>query len=123
MIERTHSILKDGKRHTWSVSRLWELSRDLPRFEYEVSCFKGFDEDWWFCSVNVPTIRRVLEHMQRIEATDLTYPILLSETGVVMDGVHRICKAYREGRETITAIQFSKTPPPDTVEDWPQSVE
>jgi hypothetical protein len=120
MTERTHSILKNGQRHTWCVSRLWALSNDLPRFEYDVSRFQGFDQDWWFCSVHVPTIRRVLEHMQRIEASDLTYPILLSETGVVMDGVHRICKAYLEGRETITAVQFSENPPPDTIEDWPQ---
>lgn len=119
MTERTHSILKDGKRYTWTVSRLWELSRDLPHFEYAVSRFEGFDEDQWYCSVHVPTIRSVLEHMQRIEAADLTYPILLSETGAVMDGIHRICKAYLHDRKTVMAVQFSQNPPPDKVEDWP----
>ena len=32
-----------------------------------------------------------------------------------MDGMHRVCKALIEGRETITAVQFGQDPEPDYV--------
>jgi len=33
--------------------------------------------------------------------------------GRVMDGMHRVCKALLEGRETIAALQFELDPEPD----------
>lgn len=44
----SHSVTKDGSKHKSYVKRLWELSKNLPEFEYEVSSFKGFDKDFWF---------------------------------------------------------------------------
>jgi hypothetical protein len=32
-----------------------------------------------------------------------------------MDGMHRICKAYLLGMETIQVVQFSQDPEPDEV--------
>jgi hypothetical protein len=103
------------------VALLWELSRDLPIFEYDLSRFTGLDEDRWYCSVNVPTIRSVLEHMQRIQIADLSQPIILNESGDVMDGIHRICKAILDGETTLLAVQFPQNPTPDKIEDWERS--
>jgi len=44
---------------------------------------------------------------------------LLAESGAVMDGVHRICKATLQGRLTIPAVQFRPNPAPDRIEPWP----
>ncbi len=112
----SHSVDNQGQKRTWQVKRLWELTRDFPRFQYRVSSFDKFDEDLWFCGVNKPTVGRVLEHMQRIETADLKYPIILSEDGRVMDGVHRILKARRLGQEWVSAVQFEINPKPDHVE-------
>ena len=46
---------------------------------------------------------------------DLRYPIILSADGRVMDGMHRVAKAYLEGRETIQAVQFEVDPRPDYI--------
>ena len=118
MTAPSYSVVKDGQRQIWTVKRLWELSRELPRFDYEIARFGGFEQDCWYGSLKVPTIRSVLEHIQRIEASDLSYPILLSRSGEVMDGVHRICKAWLAGLATLPALQFAADPPPCRVEPW-----
>jgi hypothetical protein len=46
---------------------------------------------------------------------DYSYPIIISETGLIMDGVHRICRAHIEKKETILAVRFNKNPAPDQI--------
>jgi poly(3-hydroxybutyrate) depolymerase len=50
-----------------------------------------------------------------IAETDLRYPIILGADGRVMDGMHRVAKAYLEGREVIDAVQLEVDPAPDFV--------
>ena len=50
-----------------------------------------------------------------IAEADLTYPIILSSDGRVMDGMHRAAKAILEGRDVIAAKQFVHDPEPDYV--------
>ena len=57
----------------------------------------------------------MLAHLRLIAAADLSYPIILSASGAVMDGMHRVCKAALEGRTEIQAVQFAEDPPPDHV--------
>lgn len=56
-----------------------------------------------------------IEHMALVQAADLTYPIILSASGEVMDGMHRVAKAVLEGRTEIDAVQFPRDPDPDYV--------
>ena len=51
-----------------------------------------------------------------IEQADLDHPIILSADGRVMDGMHRICKAWMCGNKTIKAVQFETDPTPDHVD-------
>jgi hypothetical protein len=57
----------------------------------------------------------LLGHVRLIEEADLSYPIILSASGAVMDGMHRVAKAMREGRSRIEAVQFDEDPEPDHV--------
>jgi hypothetical protein len=50
-----------------------------------------------------------------IEESDLSFPIILSASGAVMDGMHRVAKAVLLGREEIEAVQFEADPEPDHV--------
>ncbi len=120
MTSRSFSTRRGDEIHTWSVSGLWEASRALPVFDYEVSRFDALDLDVWFCGVHTPSIRAVLDHHRRIRDADLSFPIVLSEHDEVMDGVHRICRALAEGRETIPAVRFPKDPLPERTEPVPQ---
>lgn len=59
--------------------------------------------------------RAVAQHARRIWDADLTYPIILSADGRLMDGGHRIAKAWLLGMSAIEAVQFVVGPEPDYV--------
>jgi hypothetical protein len=115
--QHSHSVRVDGKKHTWYVKRLWALAENMPTFEYDIATFRGFEEDYWFGDRHKPTLMKVLEHQQKIARADLLYPIILSESGLVMDGIHRICRAYLENRKSILAVRFLVNPEADVIED------
>jgi hypothetical protein len=57
----------------------------------------------------------MLEHMKFIDDADLLFPIILSSSGAVMDGMHRVAKATRQGCKEIEGVQFDEDPEPDHV--------
>ncbi len=96
----------------WDVDRLAFLSADLPRKLVPLSQLRELDESW--CGDNErPTWRALLEHIKLIEEADLSFPIILSSSGAVMDGRHRVAKATLLGRAEIEAVQFHEDPEPD----------
>lgn len=99
---------------SWDVDRLVQLSSHLPRKRIPLSQIRELDEAW-FGEDERPTWRAMLEHMRLIDEADLSFPIIVSSTGAVMDGMHRIAKAVREGRTEIEAVQFDEDPEPDHV--------
>jgi hypothetical protein len=100
----------------WDVRRLIALSEGLPVQSLALSRIAEFDETHWYAfEGQAPTCRSILEHLALIEAADLTFPILLDAGGRLMDGMHRICKAIRNGDTHIQAVQFPETPEPDFV--------
>ena len=106
----------EGRTQRWNVERLIERAHALPRITVALSSLHEFDEVYWFDATYPPTCRAVVEHAQRIQEVDLGYPIILSADGHVMDGMHRIAKAWMLGQSTITAVQFERDPPPDTAD-------
>lgn len=99
---------------TWDVDRLVQLSSHLPRKSIPLSEIRELDEDW-FGEDERPTWRALLEHMRLIEEADLSFPIILSASGAVMDGMHRVAKVALQGRHAIDAVQFDVDPEPDHV--------
>lgn len=109
-----HTTIRDGKRLLWYSERLWHLASDLIPFEIEIDSIKEFDQNCWF-DTREPTLREVAKHVGRIQTADLQYPIILNDDGSLMDGGHRICKAFLAGKTTILAVQFESMPEPDDV--------
>ena len=100
----------------WDVDRLVALSADLPRREVPLGEIRELDEAYWFeGDGDRPTCRAVAEHARLMAEADLRYPIILCADGRVMDGMHRVAKAYVEGRESVAAVRFVRTPDPDYV--------
>lgn len=98
----------------WDVERLIELSRGLPRSEVELAALRELDEPYWFRETETePTCRALVEHMRLIEGADLSFPIILSSDGRVMDGMHRVAKALLAGLSTVPAVRFERDPEPD----------
>jgi hypothetical protein len=64
-------------------------------------------QDYGKCS-----LRDMVMHMRAALDADLSYPIILDEDGVLMDGRHRIMRALYNGAETIKAVRFESNPQP-----------
>ena len=73
----------------WDIDKLLEATKDLP------------------------TCRSIGNHCNLIHQADLNYPIILSGERRVMDGMHRVVKAYILDHKSIDAVIFDLTPPPD----------
>ena len=110
-----HTRPVPGGRGLWWTDRLWALAADLPIERVKLADIAELDVDCWFQERHVPTVRKVAEHARRIFDADLAYPVILCAEGRLMDGGHRLAKAWMEGREEIAAVRFSITPEPDEI--------
>ena len=110
-----HSRPTAAGRAVWYTERLWRLARDLPVQTIAVADIPELDQDCWFGSSYVPTCRAVAQHAQRIWDADLAYPIILSADGGLMDGGHRLAKAWLLKLPDIQAVQFTIDPEPDYI--------
>lgn len=112
-----HFRKTDRGRLIWDVRRLVGLAEGLPVHEVLLAEIRELDEPYWYGQAHdVATVRSVADHARLMAETDFAYPILLCAEGRVMDGMHRVAKAYVEGHETITAVRFPETPAPDYVD-------
>ena len=105
--------LPDGSIPFVRMQQLWELAEGLPVKKVRVADLNALDEIRWFSELlnKPPTCRDVAEHARDIYEADFRFPIILSPTGAVLDGMHRLCKAFLEGMEEIDAVQLPKMPP------------
>ena len=93
-------------RHIWSVSRLFELARDLPVMDVPLNHLSVY------YIYEKLTLREMVMHMKAVNDADLEKPIILDEDGELMDGRHRLMKSMLTGAETIKAVRFDDNPTP-----------
>jgi hypothetical protein len=107
--------------YAWDVDRLIELTKSFQRKQVRLDTIRETDESFPLDEKTERiTWRSILEHIRLIQETDLSYPIILSADGRVMDGMHRVARALLEGRETIEAVQFTRDPEPDYEDVQPE---
>lgn len=108
----------DGKiLHVWDVERLWRLSRGLEVVEVSIDDLPEFDSDepWYGYGADRPTCRSVARHAKKIRDSDPTFPIILSLDNEVLDGMHRVAKAWMLGLKSVSAVRFDEPVDPDLV--------
>ena len=105
----------------WDVDRLVALSREFPRRRVPLDSIRELDEPW-AGDEERPTWRALVEHMKLVAEADLSFPIILSASGNVMDGRHRVARAALEGRTEIEVVQFDEDPAPDHVGHEPDDL-
>lgn len=105
----------------WDVDRLVELSRHLPRKRIRLDDIRELDQPCEGGGAPL-TWRELLGHITLINDADLSFPIILSASGEVMDGRHRVVKAALEGNDVIEAVQFEDDPEPDYVGRGPDDL-
>lgn len=97
----------------WDVDRLVLLSREFPVRAVPLAEIRELEE--LFLGGHAATWRSFAEHVRLVEEAELRYPIIRAADGAVMDGMHRVTKAFIRGNEAIDAVQFEVDPSPDYV--------
>ena len=112
------SLRRGNQKVYWRVEELIDACRDLPVRKMLVSDLLSLViNGTWFGPDEKVTISKVYSHIRRILSVDLTFPIILSADGRVMDGSHRIVAASIRGIENVDVVQFNQDPMPGYIEN------
>ena len=98
---------------TWDLKEVWEASKNIKPTKIKVSqLWDGRYKNAWCWQHEDETLNNqfFLHHMRRVLNADLSYPIVLSEEGLIFDGVHRLVKAKHLELEYIDCLVFEKDP-------------
>jgi hypothetical protein len=100
----------DGK--VWTVTNLIAQAKQLVPFDLPLAAIYLGAEVW----SAEGSVYGMAFHMRRALDVDASYPIILCDKGFIMDGWHRILRALIDGKATIKAVRFEKTPQHDYLE-------
>ncbi len=105
------STYSDG-RCVWRAEDLWGAAKGVPTIDLPVDDFVDqLNGTCWTQGDEEVTPNWVLCHTRRIlNAED--YPIIIDQDGIILDGVHRLCRAVLEGREVIATQRLTVLPEP-----------
>jgi len=96
----------------WYVTTLIRESKDLPVFEVDIASIDLGVMPWELTSV-----LHFVEHVLDLWDCNTEYPIIMSPSGWIINGWHRVVKAIIEDRKTIPAVRFFELPEPDGTDD------
>ena len=104
----------------WDIDRLVTLSEVLKPELIPLAAIRELDEAYWSTGYDkFLTCREIAEHARLIQVVDLGFPVILSSDGRVMDGMHRIAKAFLLGQTHVRAVRFLSIPSLTTQESIP----
>ena len=106
----------------WDVLKLIRLSNNFKVIQVPLREIRELKETYWFGLGAPPVSEDIAQHAKQIYEADLAYPIILCPEGRVMDGMHRVCKAFLEAHETIPAVKFAELHEPDYVGKQPDEL-
>lgn len=106
---------ENGIKYRWKVITIWDAAKTLDPILISIEeIVSQLDNDRWFRHYQEPTARNILPHVVRVINADLSYPIIISPMGSILDGVHRLMKAVILDKKTIMAIRLHSLPPSDS---------
>lgn len=99
----------DGKKW-WYVQTLVNHTKDenSPIFDLQLSSVDLGVMPW-----NCSTVMHMIQHMIDVENVTFKYPVIVSPSGWVLNGWHRVFKAIMQGKISIKAIKIFNMPSPD----------
>lgn len=83
----------------WRVQDLYRAVENEPVYDMPL-IFLNVENQWFDTDGG---LIKFAQHMKHVNDADLSYPIILSEWGSILDGRHRIVKAMLLGHTTIKA--------------------
>lgn len=110
----TSSFEEDGTVKVWDISKIWELTANYP--------VKNMAVDYVYDTIKDDVAKFKEEDYIKVEKADLSYPIIFNNKMGVIDGIHRVYKANKQGLKTIDVKHLLIMPKPDyvfnCVEEW-----
>lgn len=106
----------------WDVLKLIKITEDFEIVQVPLSEIRELKETYWFGLGAPPNSEDIAQHAKQIYEADISYPIILCPEGRVMDGMHRVCKAFLEEHETISAVRLAVLHEPDYVGKQPDEL-
>ncbi len=107
----------------WDVDRLITMSEKIETTKLHLDQIKSIDENYWFQNDDdIPSVREIVGHLNLMEKSDLSYPILITKDGRVIDGMHRVLKALIQKEKHIKAKVFNELPEPDFINKHPDEL-
>lgn len=101
---------KDGK--FWKASTLWNATKN--KIPQRVSNRYILQE----CTWNIGNLQDFADEVKNVQEVSLDYPIILDMNGNILDGAHRVVKAYLEGKDVdIVYLGDDEWPEPDYDEE------
>lgn len=97
----------------YTAANLAEKAKDLIPFDLPLCCIDISANVFKSCT----NARDIATHYLRIRDVDTSNPIVLDESGFIMDGWHRVMRAIVDGKSTIKAVRFEEEPIPDFVKE------
>ena len=96
----------------WKASTLWEATKDkIPQRVPNRYILQK-------CTWNIGTLQEFADEIKNIQEVSLDYPIILDMNGNILDGAHRVVKAYLEGKDIdIVYLRDDEWPEPDYDEE------
>lgn len=110
----TSSFEEDGTVKVWDVSKIWKLTANYP--------VKSMAVDYVYDTIKDDVAKFREEDYIKVEKADLSYPIIFNNQMGVIDGIHRVFKAKKQGLKTIDVKHLLIMPEADyvfnSVEEW-----
>jgi len=122
MRKQYHFRPSENGFYAWDVDKLVAKTKGMEWQLIKLSDVRELDQAYWYGEDSMPTCRSVTDHCRLINDADLSYPVILSSDGSVMDGMHRICRALMEGQDSIKAYKFAEHIEPDFVDVHPDDL-
>lgn len=97
---------KAGK--SWEDVKLWEATKDNPQEDINVESFLKQNNYW-----NIGSFKELAKEMQLVLKADYSFPIILDEEYMLVDGAHRLVHAYLDGKTHIKGVIIKN-------EQWPE---
>lgn len=109
-VKNKSGYYKAGK--FWKASTLWNATKN--KIPQRVSNKYILQE----CTWNIGTLQRFADEVKNVQEVSLNYPIILDMNGNILDGAHRVVKAYLEGKDIdVIYLGDDEWPEPDYDEE------
>ena len=93
---RADTLVKAAKRQNCEVYRLPLEYMDLSHCRWEKENIFGIADTY-----------------MRIRGVNLKYPVIISPDGALIEGYHRVARAFAEGKRFVVAQRLNEMPPYD----------